>query len=248
MNELQQYIVQCAVKKAFGISEQFLQEKIEGKCSKNSHSESLNIESEEEALNLLQRSSSLLVDCLNQIIEDLGDEIASVGNQLHSDKIFIAQDFEKRLKKKVDSGDEQEVRFLRAEVERSISLLLSDMWTRVKKCESIPKKGKPLLFAQTRIKAVEVALAELKETLPLYMDSIVLLSRIELYFGEFDQAKDTVREAQEKLKELFPAQNRMFTLTDEVYWVEKPNEYVDRLFELEHKIEDLQGCKQMLLK
>lgn len=149
-------------------------------------------------------------------------------------------------------GDIEGIRRLRDSVERDITDLVSDMDVRVKKCNEVPENGKKMLFGWLKVKEIKRTLSELEETLPVYVNTIVLLYGMELYLGETKNAKLTLSTAFKYIQRLFPYErpkdNRMYTLTDQEKWIQKPKEYCELIHNNKIKIEEFCTKSNSLIK
>ena len=187
-----------------------------------------------------------LVDLQIQFFDEnfnaLNDSIYNVARQMHLDKIMIAGDIKEQFEKRIDECDISDMLSLRGKAEDCMSGLKSDIENRIRQCEAVPKKRKPLFGG--RIKDVERALNELKEVLPVYVQTVSLLSQIELILWKKDSAKKSLQTAMQYLQTRFaiqnPENNRMHTLTDEDYWWEQPKEFCEEMAEAIKNIEKIE--------
>lgn len=185
-----------------------------------------------------------LIQFFTDSFESIHDMIYNIDYQLHSDKIEQAKGLQESFEKRIVKNDIDGVKILRYSVEETTRALFSDMKTRVSKCNSVPVTKKKMLFGYLKVKEIREALCEIKETLPIYMNTMRLLSGIELYLGESDNAQRTWEKAIDEIKKLFsyeePQNNRMYTLTDESFWVEEPKKYCDIFYGFQNKLYEFQ--------
>lgn len=176
----------------------------------------------------LKKGIENLIRYFEDSFDILHDSVMAVDYQIHSDKLVEAIDhkerFEKRLGEQDNVGD---ILLLRNDIEKSLSALKSDIKVRVEVCESIPVKGKKI-FGFREVKEIRKKLDELKEALLVYKETTLLLVRVETYLGKFESAYKSINTVRRYIYETFhldhPLENRMYTLTEDPFWIDKPKE------------------------
>lgn len=204
------------------------------------------------SLTVLNKSLKYFVKFFEESFESLHDSICSISFQMHTDKIERAKQARKQFERALNAMNPSErVKILlNSDFDgKVVSDLFSDLKGKVYEIKEISQKGKKTWFGW---KKVYKDLAELKETLPVYVDIIFLTSVMYLYLGEISNAQNVLRDAQEKINSLFPYnrrdENRLYTLTDEAYWIEVPQKYCDEFEKSLHQIEILGAIKNKLIE
>lgn len=203
----------------------------------------------------LRESLEYIAQYVESSFESVRILVSDIEYQMHSDKLEIARDFQVRCEKRLRENDIQGIKRLRDEIERSENELRSDLYTRVRKCNEI-KRGewrnnlKLLMRGGSEVKRIKSALDEMKQTLPIYFNTIWLLSNIELYLGEIENAKTTYEQATRKIQELFPFEeeqkNRMYTWTDESYWIEEPKKFCEEIRKRKEAVKRIESTELLL--
>lgn len=193
------------------------------------------------------------LDCfiiyLNESFESLHDSICSIEFQMHTDKIERAKQARKQFERALNTNNPSEdIKGLLRDFDGAvISNLYSDMKAKVDEIKKMSEKKR--LFGYRKVRR---DLEELKETLPVYADTIFLICLMRLYLGELSNAQLTIKDAQEKIRTLLPyekpSENRMYTLTDENYWLEVSQKYCDEFEKYLHQMELLSVTKNKLIE
>lgn len=206
----------------------------------------------EEELPEAVKCIQFVVEYSNNMFGAIDDSISDVKSQMHSDKLQKAMDDKKRFVKRFRGGEIDEIKQLRWSVEEHRSDLVSDIREKVRECHKEIKMIGGFLTA----KKIRQALEQLKESLPAYVDLTILLSKMEVYLGKIEDAKDTLEEAEKVIEGYFPfrdsdigeQKNRMYKLTDEAYWIEKPKEYFFMMQEQKEQLKQLRSTELITMK
>lgn len=196
------------------------------------------------ALIAFRKGISYFTKLLEDSFEVLHDSICSIDYQMHTDKIERAKQARKQFERALNTmNPSEEIKSLLRDFDGAvISNLYSDMKGKVDEIKERSRKKRPFGYIK-----VGRDLKELRETIPVYVDTIFLISWMRLYLGELSNAQSTIKDAQEKLKTLFPYEipdeNRMYTLTDEDDWLKVPRKYCDEFEKYLHQIEFLSVTK-----
>lgn len=214
------------------------------------------IEEVNQAVPGIQKLVGLLIQYHEETSESLQNSVFDISRQLHSDKISMYKSLPERYKKRHSTNDTEDIKRLNIETENLISALQSEINRRIEICESIPKTGKKMIFGWLEVRRVEQAMAELKETLSVYVSAVKMLSGEEIYLGKLESAQETLFEAEKYMTDIFsvncPEKNRMYTLTDDEFWISEPKKLCRECEEVERKIESIytefKSCKKIEAK
>lgn len=196
------------------------------------------IERIEKELPELKKAIEAIVEYFENSFDSIHEAVLDIDSQLHSDKMRQAEDdriiFAKRLRTIQNDGNDR-IKCHCDKVSQDIAGLKSDLMEKVKQCNRVPKGRfqKKLIGGRRDVEKIRNSLTMLKESLPAYIDTVLLLAEMELYLGEVTNAKDTLAGANGFLKTYFPfekpEENRMFTLTDDIFWIKGSEKYCKTL-------------------
>lgn len=175
--------------------------------------------------------------------ESLNDNIISIISRMNTQKIEQAKNNFDVFVKRVRTNDIAEIKVLRNKVECDATNLLSELKSDVAECESLSKKKK-MIFGWLKVEAIKKTLVRLENTLDAYMQTVELLSRIEIYLSDLEGARDTLNKSCKEILDLFhyrePTKNRMFTLTDEDKWISVPQIYCDNIKQILNNLDKIE--------
>lgn len=190
----------------------------------------------------IKTSTTVIIQMISDLEEINQRAIQQIDRRLHLENVEKARGCRTEWTKLQRYPNGNEMSMLRNTVSSGVYTLKGDIESHVLDCNTA-RFG--LFFGWREIDRIRGVLEELKEILIEYTNLVLLLSEIELAQGTPEKAKITLNEAAKAIHDHFPENNRMFDLTDEDFWVKKPQECIEKFESIIKMVQNLEP--QMLL-
>ena len=156
---------------------------------------------------------------VSDLVEINQRAIGAVSSALHLEKVEKAHGDQIEWLKFQQDPNYSNLEGLRNRVSENLSALKSDIKNCVDDCNGFKIK---LLFCWLEIERIRKVLEELKETLIAYRNEVLLLVQLHVVIGECVSAKITLEEERGFIAEWFPENNKMYDLTEDIFWKDEP--------------------------
>ena len=159
------------------------------------------------------------IQMVSDLVEINQRAIGAVSSALHLEKVEKAHGDQIEWLKFQQDPNYSNLEGLRNRVSENLSALKSDIKNCVDDCNGFKIK---LLFGWKEIERIRKVLEELKETLIAYRNEVLLLVQLHVVIGECVSVKITLEEERGFIAEWFPENNKMYDLTEDIFWKDEP--------------------------